>query len=49
MDLERKHLKEREKDRAKIANLESYIETIHNEFSKNKCLMYMLINKVEAD
>jgi hypothetical protein len=40
---------ERDKDKAKIVSLEQYIETIHLEFSKNKQLMQMLINKVEAD
>ena len=42
-------MKEREQDRTRIANLERYIETIHNEFAKNKQLMQMLIDKVEAD
>ena len=47
--LEQRHHLEREKDRAKIASLEEYIDTIHAEFNKNKQLMQLLINKVEAD
>ena len=47
--LEQRHHLEREKDRLKIASLEEYIDTIHAEFNKNKQLMQLLINKVEAD
>ena len=47
--LEKRHAKEREIDRAKISSLEAYVEKIHAEFTKNKQLMQMLVNKVEAD
>ena len=34
--MESNHKKERENDKARIASLEQYIETIHAEFTKNK-------------
>lgn len=37
--LEQRHQIEREKERAKINGLEQYIDTIHEEFNKNKQLM----------
>ena len=47
--MQMQHKMERDQDRAKIASLEQYIETIHVEFARNKKLMQMLIDKVEAD
>ena len=49
LKMEERHKREREQDRIKIASLEAYVEKIHGEFNKNKQLMQMLINKVEAD
>lgn len=47
--LEQRHQVEREKERAKIRGLEQYIDTIHEEFNRNKQLMQLLVNKVQAD
>ena len=47
--MEQHHAKERDENRTKIASLESHVDTIHAEFIKNKKLLQMLINKVEAD
>ena len=47
--MESNHKKERENDKARIASLEQYIETIHAEFAKNKQFTQMLVNKIEND
>lgn len=47
--MQMQHQLERDQDRAKIASLEQYIESVHCEFAKNKRLMQMLVDKVEAD
>ena len=47
--MQMQHKREREQDQAKIASLEQYIDSIHIEFARNKELMQVLIDKVEAD
>ena len=47
--MEARHQRDREVDMAKIGSLERYIETIHNEFTKNKELMKVLAAKCETD
>jgi len=47
--MELRHRREREQDQERIASLEAYVAKIHAEFTKNKQLMQMLINKVETD